>query len=161
MSCLKAVTVTRPRLFLPLLFSKCGSPECSHWSGIQEAAPQHTDPHPPDNEASCFQAVWWRLGLWTWIKDRQNFKTDISFGGVDQEVLCITIYLSGSLAWRGAHSLAEYVVRTQRTLLSSLPESPEMIVQWRTNRHPHHALEEHLHSTVEKRVWGSNLLCFM
>lgn len=44
-------------LTLPPLFSECGSPECSHWSGIQEASPLHKDPRPPENEASCFQAV--------------------------------------------------------------------------------------------------------
>lgn len=44
-------------LTLPPLFSGCGSPECSHWSGIQEASPLHKDPRPPENEASCFRAV--------------------------------------------------------------------------------------------------------
>lgn len=52
------VTVELPCwLRLPPPFSKCGSPECSHWSGTQEVSPLHTDPRPPDSEASCFQAV--------------------------------------------------------------------------------------------------------
>lgn len=52
-----AVTLLSRCLALPPPFSKCDSPECSRWSGTRGASPLHTGPRPPDNEASCFQAV--------------------------------------------------------------------------------------------------------